>query len=308
MEYIDIICNLCGSQENSPYACGPDFEYRCTDDEFRIVKCDSCGFIYLNPRPAPSELYTIYPDNYIPYRFDDYLSGFTNSLRMAVQRFKVKALRSFARPAAIIWDVGCGGGFFLDCLHKFGDPTWRLTGVDISEKAVNKVKAKGFETIQGRFETIDIEPGSVDIVVLNQVIEHLNNPAAVVEKASYVLRKGGHIFIETPSIEGWDARIFKSRHWGGWHFPRHWTFFSQQTLSQLLKEKGFDVVDSTWLLSPNFWAQSCHHWLIDKGISERFADMIDCKNPIVLALFSTVDLIQKIFRHTSNMRMVGLKY
>lgn len=307
MEFITIPCNLCGSWKYSLFARGPDFEYRCSGDEFNVVKCDNCGLIYLNPRPAPSELSMIYPDEYIPYRFDDYLSGFVNELRMAVQRCKVKALKKYAKPNATIWDVGCGGGFFLDCLRRFGMPSWDLVGVDISKSAIEKIERKDFTGICGRFEDIDIEAESVDIIVMNQVIEHLDDPSAVVDKSYHVLRKGGHIFIETPSIEGWDAVIFKTRHWGGWHFPRHWTFFSQHTLSQLLSKKGFQIRDTEWLLSPNFWAQSFHHWLVDKGLPGRFASLMDCKNPIFMAFFSSIDVMQRLFGHTSNMRIIGLR-
>jgi SAM-dependent methyltransferase len=263
--------------------------------------------VYLNPRPRPCELETIYPKSYVPYRFDEHLSRFVNSLRMASQGFKVKALRKFAGQGASIWDVGCGGGFFMECLKKYGRDSWKLTAVDISESAIEKVKMKGFEGICGRFETLTIEDESVDAVVLNQVIEHLDDPAAVIEKAWCLLKPNGIIFIETPSLEGWDAELFASRYWGGWHFPRHWTFFTSRMLSQLLSQKNFAVVEINWLLSPIFWIQSIHHWLVDKGLPKRYARWVDCKNPVLLAVFCSVDLVQKLFGHTSNMRVVAKK-
>lgn len=165
----------------------------------------------------------------------------------------------------------------------------------------------GIEAIHGRFETISAPPEIVDLIVLNQVIEHLDDPSAVLDKASHILKKGGYIFIETPSLDGWDARIFGSRYWGGWHFPRHWTLFTDRTLTKLLEKKNFRVIEKAYLLSPNFWAQSFHHCLIDKGVSERIAGLFDCRNPLALSLFSGVDLLQKVFGHTSNMRLVGKK-
>lgn len=226
---------------------------------------------------------------------------------MAVQQLKVKALKQFAPRNAVIIDVGCGGGFLLECIRKYGMPSWKLIGNDFSEKAIEKIKAKGFKAFGGRFEALEMEPESADIIILNQVIEHLDDPCAVIAKVCHVLKKGGYIFIETPSMEGWDARLFKKRYWGGWHFPRHWTIFTKYTLGDMLKRNGFEVVDIKWLLSPNFWAQSFHHLLIDNGVPERIARIMDCKNPAVLALFSAVDLIQKLFDHTSNMRMIGQK-
>lgn len=307
MKLINVQCYICGNTETSTIGQGPDFEYHTSDDEFTMVQCSSCGLVYLNPRPDSSELGTIYPDNYIPYRFDEHLSGFVNKLRMTVQSLKVKSLRKYVPKDAVVWDVGCGGGFFLECLRTYGKDSWQLTGVDVSDSAINTIQSKGFTGIKGRFEELDIPPDSVDVIVLNQVIEHLDNPVGVIKKAYSVLKPGGYFFVETPSAEGWDAKLFKRRYWGGWHFPRHWTIFTLGTLKNLLEKEGFGNIKDTWLLSPNFWAQSFHHWLIDKGVSEQIAGWMDCKNPFVLAFFSTIDLIQKLFGHTSNMRLVAQK-
>ena len=82
MKYVEVPCNLCGSGRYSVIARGPDFEYSTVPDEFTVVKCNECGMVYLNPRPRPCELETIYPKSYVPYRFDEHLSRFVNSLRI----------------------------------------------------------------------------------------------------------------------------------------------------------------------------------------------------------------------------------
>lgn len=307
MEYINIICNLCGSSSHRVVSKGPDFEYRCVPDEFAMVECIDCGLVYLNPRPAASELGVIYPASYVPYHFDQYLPPAVNNAREYVQKRKVLALKKYVGADAVVWDVGCGGGFFLDCLRKYGNPGWRLAGIDISTEAIKKVVEKGHEGIVGRFESMIIPPESVDVIVLNQVIEHLDNPAGVVRKAGQVLRRGGIVFIETPSLEGWDAKLFKNRYWGGWHFPRHWTLFNSKTAAALLSDNGFVVVKKNYLLSPTFWAQSFHHLMVDKGVSERIAGVMAPKNPFAMITFSLLDIVQIMFGHTSNMRIVARK-
>lgn len=307
MELIDTSCNNCGSLNGREIAQGPDFEYRCTEDEFTMMQCNACGLVFLNPRPASSELSTIYPEHYIPYRFDQYLSPAMSRVRMFMQKSKVKAVKRLASPGAVIWDVGCGGGFLLQCLKQYGLPSWHLLGIDISEPALEKVRVRGIDTHCSRFESMDPEPESVDVIILNQVIEHLDNPAAVVAKAQFALKVGGYLFIETPSLDGWDAMWFRSRHWGGWHFPRHWTLYTRATLGQLLNRSGFSIVDMRWLLSPNFWVQSVHHWLVDHGASEAIARFVDCRNVFLMCCFSGVDVLQSLFGHTSNMRVVARK-
>lgn len=307
MEYTHVSCNLCGSTNSRMIAQGLDFEYRTVNDSFTFVQCKDCNLVYLNPRPASTELGVIYPPDYGPYHFDEVLPPLINKIRMAVQRQKVTALKRYAHPAAVIWDVGCGGGFFLECMRAIGSPEWKLAGVDVSQAAIDKIRDKGFAGYAGRFEELTVEHGAVDVIVLNQVIEHLEDPAGVVKKAGELLRHGGFLFIETPSVEGWDARIFRARYWGGWHFPRHWTLFTQHTLGKLLEAEGFVVVDRNWLLSPTFWTQSVHHYLVDKGVPETVARFFDIKNPFVLAFFCCVELMQMAFGHTSNMRIVARK-
>lgn len=303
----NVSCVMCGGNDARPYAAGIDFEYHCAPDTFNMVICNNCRLVYLNPRPAPTELACIYPENYAPYRYDEYLTPATRRLRMLLQRTKVRAIRKYAGPGAVIMDVGCGGGFLLECMKSHGPASWKLVGVEISESAVSKMRTAGIEAIQGRFEALDLPVESADLIILNQVIEHLDNPAAVVARAHDILRSGGHIFIETPSLDGRDAALFRSRCWGGWHFPRHWTVFSRDSLSRLLLQNGFEIVEHKWLISPNHWAQSIHHWLIDRGVSERIAGIMDCRHIPVLAFFIGIDLMMRIFGGSSNMRIVARK-
>ena len=142
MELKNIICNLCASSESILYAKGPDFEYHCSNDIFHIVQCQKCGLVYLNPRPVESELPVIYPPHYIPYRFDEHLSPLVFWLRMFVQKTKVIKITKLAKTHANIFDVGCGGGFFLECLQKYGNKNWKLTGVDMSSESIEKIKKK----------------------------------------------------------------------------------------------------------------------------------------------------------------------
>ena len=65
---VSVVCNNCGSSELTRVTEGAEHEYEnTTDDVFRIVCCSNCGLFYLNPRPAVSELRTIYPENYYAY-------------------------------------------------------------------------------------------------------------------------------------------------------------------------------------------------------------------------------------------------
>jgi len=305
LKKIKVLCTICNSDNYDVIARGPDFEYHYSKEDFRMVRCLDCGMIYLNPRPAPEELDKLYPPEYIPYNFNEHLGTIMGKLRDFVQRKKIDALREYVPNGGLVVDIGCGGGDLLGLAKRFGDPSWELVGIDMSEKAIESVRKRRIRGILGRFETLDLPESSADVIIMNQVIEHLDNPRAVLEKSVKYLKVGGYIFIETPSTDAWDCKLFFKRYWGGWHFPRHWHLFSPQTLRILLEQTGFRIVKNKFLLSPNFWAQSVHHLLVDRGIPQKMAIFFDCKNPLIMSLFSFIDVIQVMSGSSSNMRVVA---
>lgn len=307
LKKIKVNCTICNSDDYDIIAKGPDFEYRCSDEDFCMVKCHKCGMIYLNPRPSPEELSTIYPPDYIPYRFNKYLGSFMAKLRDFVQSKKIDAIKKYAPSEGLIVDVGCGGGYLLNLAKKFGDRSWRLLGIDISTEAIEYVRARGIQGICGQFETLELPKNTADMVIMNQVIEHLDDPRAVLIKSREYLKPEGYIFLETPCTNAWDVKIFMKRYWGGWHFPRHWHLFDTKTVQLLLEQTGFEIVEKSFLLSSNFWAQSVHHFLVDHGIPEYLVKFFDCKNPLVMAFFSFIDMIQSRFGSSSNMRIIAQK-
>mgnify|MGYP003571168879 CR=1 FL=1 len=303
-----IRCNNCGGDRSLPVGGGVDFEYGTCRNEFRFVRCADCGLVYLKNRPAVEELDTIYGAEYIPHFFDEYLGGFISNLRRRVQRMKVSPLRRLLSDDAVVVDVGPGGGEFLTLLRDFGSPGWDLYGVDFSAEAVEGLHKRGLKAVQSRFETLEWQGPPVDAIVMNQVIEHLEDPAAAVEKAQEILAPDGILFLETPSVDSWDYMLFKRRHWGGWHIPRHWHLYDETTLAKLVTEHGFEVTQVDYLLSPNFWLQSVHHYVDERLGWKKVADWFDVSVFPSLVVASGIDVLQKLLRRrTSNFRLVARK-
>lgn len=71
LKLIYVRCGVCGSDDAEPIGVGEDFEYRTSDDTFLAMCCNSCGLVYLNPRPDVSEFETIYPPNYHAFDFSE---------------------------------------------------------------------------------------------------------------------------------------------------------------------------------------------------------------------------------------------
>jgi SAM-dependent methyltransferase len=302
------ICNSCGSSSATAVATSRDFQFETCSNEFTFVQCRSCGLIYLRDRPAVSTLGIIYPPHYGPYKFDERLGPVINWVRNYVQSKKIAPIVAHAPPNALVVDVGCGGGGLLRIMKRLGPRDWRLVGVDISQTAIASLASAGIEGRQGRFESMGWDLPNPDIIIMNQVIEHLDDPSGVVRRCFELLKPGGVLLIETPSVDALDADLFRERYWGGWHTPRHWTLYTPATLSELARRHGFESIETKHLLSPTFWLQSVHHWMLDRPALRRFAHFVDITHFVPLVIATSLDWLQlQVTGKTSNFRLVARK-
>ena len=303
-----VACQRCGSDAHAVVGTARDFELSTCRNEFTFVRCRSCGLVYLKERPTAAMLSVIYPDTYTPYQYEQYLSRGVRFLREKAIKKKVRWLASLVPADALIVDVGCGSGDLLRELKQFGPRSWRLVGVDFSAAAVANLERFGIEGRQGRFEQLEWEGRAPDLVIMAQVIEHLADPFAAMRRACELLPPGGSFVIETPALDGWDARLFRRRYWGGWQVPRHWTLFDAPILEDSLERAGFTIERREFLLSPNCWLLTGRNWISDRLRMPRLARWFDWRRPVPLVAACAVDAVQLLVTgKTSNLRVIARK-
>lgn len=318
-----VACNQCDSQEYRVVASDKDREYPDTSkDVFNIVECTSCGLYYLNPRPALSELHVIYPKNYQAYNIrrphsNQHKQSLVTRLRHTIysKRFKLplKYLQNHSRIDML--DIGCGDGWQLDLYKRLAPDIIHTFGVEIREEACEVAKSFGHTTYCGLFENIDFEGKQFDLINLSQVIEHVANPKDFMRCIGKVLKPGGILALETPNTATLDARIFRSRHWGAYHFPRHWTLYDPTSIRRLAESTGFNVLEMAFTPSPVHWVWTCHSILSSRGgIAKKFGEWLfsplgvfrgSLRTFVLLSAFTIVDLIFRVTTgQTSNMLVV----
>jgi SAM-dependent methyltransferase len=281
-------CCLCGLDDPEPVAVGEDFEYRTSRDSFLAVTCRRCGLLYLNPRPAESEMARIYPDTYHAFDFNPDSFGLVYRVRRWLEK---RRLRAFCRglPAdARILDVGCGDGFHLSLLGEI-NAGWTLEGLDVDARAAGAARSRGLTVHQGRLEELQLDGGSFDMVLLIMTIEHLSDPVAVMGEVGRLLKPGGRVVIVTDNAASPDFRIFGGRHWGGYHFPRHFYLFTRATLQRLADASGLRAERIATGLSPVNWTFSVRNWLDDWGAPRWLVARFSFVSAPALGLFTLLD-------------------
>jgi len=288
-----VCCCLCGRRDAAPIAVGEDFEYRTSADSFLAVRCNHCELVYLDPRPALSDLGKIYPDNYHAFAFDPDSFGLAYRVRRRLEaRRLLRATKGLPADARIL-DVGCGDGFHLELLREFGEPGWSLEGVDLDARAAARAQARGLRVHLGELATSPIAPSSVDLALCIQTIEHVADPPALLRDVGRVLRPGGRVLIVTDNTGSLDFAMAKSRHWGGYHFPRHWNLFHGPSLRALAAKNGLEVIALATLLSPVNWTYTVRNLLDDWGAPRALVRRFSLASPVALAAFTVLDALHQ---------------
>lgn len=305
LELIAARCCICERRDGLPIGVTADFEYRSSDEEFVMRRCRRCGVVYLDPRPSRAELPRIYPPSYHAFHFsaDDF--GFAYRVRARLERRRLRGwCRGLPADARII-DVGCGDGFHLQLLRRLGDPGWRLEGVDPSERAVDRARRAGLRVHRGLVQQLDLPASSYDMALLIQTIEHLDDPVAVLRAIRRLLRPGGRLIVVTDNTGTIDFRLFRRRHWGGYHAPRHFYLFDRPSLRAVLEHVGLEVDTIGFALSPVNLVYTVHNLLRDRGAPEWLVRRFGLASPGALALFTLVDAVRRLAGRGALLRAVA---
>ena len=101
------------------------------------------------------------------------------------------------------------------------------------------------------------------------MIEHVDDPEGFARRAAELLAPGGLLVVATPNWDSADARRF-GRHWGGNHFPRHWTLYDEPTIRALADSAGLEVARLEYQPNPIFWVWTAHSWLKGRFPGQRW--------------------------------------
>ena len=220
-------CCVCGA--------GPDnASIHIKTPGFRLVRCRDCGMVY-RPESPVSET-DPYGKEYFTDR-NEYL-GRRDEFHAAFEELVGKIRRR--KGGGHLLDVGTGIGTLMEVASEKG---FRVSGVEYSPWASNFARTeKGLNVFTGTLEEAGFPGETFDVVVLNHVLEHLDQPRGTLREVRRILKRDGVLVVGVPNIESIMARLLGA----GWYSIKpgeHIWHFSPATLSRLVREAGFEVIE-----------------------------------------------------------------
>lgn len=216
-------CCLCGATEAVPCLQGAGWQ---------LVRC-SCGMIRTDATATQA----------VSYAEDDYFvarNRYVQQWEMFSRIFDDLMDRIVRyRPAGRLLDVGAGVGTLVDAAARQG---FTACGVELSEWASRFAREeKKLAVHTGTLESAGFPADSFDVVTINHVLEHIEEPAATLAEIRRILVPGGLLVVGVPNIGSIMARL-KGARWASLRPDEHIWHFTPATLKQLASQAGFDLV------------------------------------------------------------------
>ncbi len=262
-EYVE--CNLCGFNSSNKLFIGKDLLYR-KQGLFTVVKCKNCGLIYTNPRPNQTSLSFYYPEEYWEINEDNY-----EDVGLKLKKFAHQFINKISykmtippNPNGKLLDIGCGDGKEL-LRHKRNG--WETYGVEINDLAAKYVREQlGLNVFTGIVEDAEFKNEFFDVIILNNVLEHMSDPKTTLNEINRILKNDGTLAISIPNANSFEAKKFK-KYWTGWDLPRHLYHFTPNTIKSLLNKTGFQISEIKYDNNPNIILSSLKYIFEERKIN-----------------------------------------
>lgn len=232
-------CNICGSDN-----------YRIIGEKnsYQVINCIKCGLVYINPQPTSNITSEIYNEQYFSggcnfgYQGIDYLSKENENWFKYLPTKALLKIERLQPNKGKILDIGCAVGYFLEVARG---RNWEIHGVEISEFAADlaekRLKIKIFPTL----DQTDFPANHFDSITAFEIIEHLQDPSEFLQKINKLLKDKGVLGLSTPNLK--NSKSLKN--FLDWNYltpPEHLHYFDKNTITEILKKNGFEVVYIFW--------------------------------------------------------------
>jgi len=213
-----------------------------------IFQCRDCG---LGRTEASSfDPLAYYDDGYFSGRQSDGYADYRGAEPVLRREFaRTVEFIQHRKPQGCLLEIGCAYGFFLDEARRAG---FEVSGIEPAESAAAHAGDLGLNVICGMLNEATLESlGTLDVIVLLDVIEHLPDPQEALALLADHLRPDGIIVLTTGDFGSLAARS-TGAHWRLMTPPQHLWFFNRDSIASLAHSVGLRVEssDHPWKFVP----------------------------------------------------------
>jgi len=245
------------------------YKFHQSSDGSQIYKCRNCKIQFMNPQCSDEFLNNLYA-NYTkdePSSYEGLNQSHLDCLLM---------IEKFCPSKGALLDIGSGNGNLISLAQKRG---WVSTGYDVDCETVRKISAKiNVKMYCGKFEELNLDENSYDVITMLHVIEHLKNPIVYLNVIKKVLKQNGLLFIALPNIQSRSGLVklfleklhVKRKNVAAYYDTSHhlW-YYTPKTIRNTLNAHGFNVN----LIYSGRKAELPHN-RIQRGITEKIISKI----------------------------------
>ena len=240
-------CPICASEEIAArFSNMFDDRFGCPDT-VDVSTCQKCGHSFISPMKPDDQLGDLYSTYYGRESAPEVQRP--SRVRSALFRETTMSPKMVGEAnGRTLLDVGCGAGEFL---LQSKDAGFDVRGYDVDPKAVAAAKEAGLTVECSPSITTAFEGDSFDIVSMNQLIEHTDQPIKLLTQAKDRLSHDGLIFLTTPNGDSY-LNATSGRSWINWHVPYHQHIFSPTSLRLAAEQAGLSITHLS-TKTPTMW-------------------------------------------------------
>jgi len=219
-----------------------------TKDGYDVINCRRCGYTHIIPVPNEKELDRYYTKQFYTEDKPVYFKRQKSELdwwNMVYEERLLRFEKRLPKKRRRILDIGSGPGFFLKLGKERG---WETLGIEPSSRAAEYAQAMELDIING-FLTPSLAKkiGKFDVVHMQYVMEHMQDPKAVIKLCHSILKPGGLFCTVVANDYNPLQKILKEKcGYKPWWVvpPEHINYFDIKSLRQLVNSCGFKVIDT----------------------------------------------------------------
>jgi 2-polyprenyl-3-methyl-5-hydroxy-6-metoxy-1,4-benzoquinol methylase len=213
--------------------------------QWTLCRCRVCGLHFTSPTPTEEDLNCFYAGNY-------HKELRTEGASEAAFGFKFERyadiLGRHLRSGRVI-DVGCSTGLLVRILKDRG---YQAEGIELNPRSAEWGRTHyGVKIHETPLERCAYDSGSLDALLMMDLLEHTRHPRDYLREAGRLLRPAGLVLVTFPDIQSIESRykfilsklLRLDRIWSNCQIPCHVWEFTRATAEACFASAGFRVIE-----------------------------------------------------------------